>query len=163
MHSTSPSEVRRSTLRLAVAAVIVGLAIPLLPVFGEDGPFIFLLGLPVRVVVVYLLRWWGSALVAGVGIWFLKRDRSGPAGGIFLAVGLGAAIGIAGEVLVTAPHFGRWQTDVVLSLETVQAVLLMLAGLRAIGITRETGESPRADLDRQPSAAERSEPPGTSS
>jgi hypothetical protein len=36
-HSTLPSDIRRSTLRLAVAAVIVGLAIPLLPVFEGDG------------------------------------------------------------------------------------------------------------------------------
>jgi hypothetical protein len=43
MRSTLPSDVRRSTFRLAVAAVIVGLAIPLLPVFGEGGlgAFIF--------------------------------------------------------------------------------------------------------------------------
>jgi len=111
MHSTLPSDIRRSTLRLAVAAVIVGLAIPLLPVFGEGGrlAFIFSQGLPVRFLIIYLLRWWASALVAVVGIWFLKRDRAAPAGGVFLAVGLVVAIGVAGEVLVTAPHFGRWQ------------------------------------------------------
>src|SRR5215203_60397 len=116
MHSTLPSDIRRSTLRLAVAGVIVGLAIPLLPVFGEGGrlAFFFSYGLSVRFLVLYLLRWWGSALVAVVGIWFLKRDRAGPAGGVFLAVGLVVAIGVAGEVLVTAPHFGRWQTDLVL-------------------------------------------------
>ena len=47
MHSALPSDVRRSTLRLAVAAVIVGLAIPLLPLFGEGGrlAFIFSQGL----------------------------------------------------------------------------------------------------------------------
>jgi uncharacterized membrane protein len=43
MHSASPSDIRGSTLRLAVAAVIVGLAIPLLPLFGDQSPeFIFL-------------------------------------------------------------------------------------------------------------------------
>jgi hypothetical protein len=46
MHSTSPSDSRRSTLRLAVAAVIVGMAIPLLPPFGDQRPeFIFSHGL----------------------------------------------------------------------------------------------------------------------
>ena len=65
-----------------------------------------------RFLIVYLLNWWGSALVAMVGIWFLKRDWAGPAGGVFLAAGLVVAIGTTGEVLVTAPHFGRWQTDV---------------------------------------------------
>jgi hypothetical protein len=90
----------------------------------------------------FLLNWWGSALVAVVGIWFLKRDRGGPAGGVFLAVGLVAAIGIAGDILITAPHFGRWQTDVILALHTLEAILLSLAGLRAIEITRGP---PRAD------------------
>jgi hypothetical protein len=77
MRSTLPSDVRRSTFRLAVAAVIVGLAIPLLPVFGEGGlgAFIFSQGLPVRLLILYSPRWWGSVLVAMVGIWFLKRDR----------------------------------------------------------------------------------------
>jgi hypothetical protein len=146
MHSTLPSDIRRSTLRLAVAGVIVGLAIPLLPVFGEGGQleFIFSLGFPVRLLITYLLQEWGSALVAVVAIWFLKRDRAGPAGGVFLAMGLVVAIGVAGNVLVTAPHFGRWQTDVVLVLEAVEAILLILAGSRAIAVVSEvrTGESP---------------------
>ena len=62
MHSTLPSDIRGSTLRLAVAAVIVGLAIPLLPLFGEGGrlKFIFSQGLPVRFLIVYLLRWWAA-------------------------------------------------------------------------------------------------------
>ena len=148
MHSTLPPDIRRSTLRLAVAAVIVGLAIPLLPLFGEDGlAFIFSQGLPVRFLVIYLLKWWASALVAVVGIWFLRRDRTGPAGGVFLAVGLVVAIGTAGEVLVAAPHFGRWQYDVILALETVEAILLMLAGSRAISVVSEvqTGGSPPPD------------------
>jgi hypothetical protein len=145
MHSTSPSATRRSTLRLAVAAVIVGLAIPLLPVYGEGGrpEFLFAYGLPWRLLLVYLLRWWVSAMVAVVGIWFLKRGRAGPASGVFLAVGLVVAIGVAVEVLVTAPHFGRWQTDVIFALETVEAILLMIAGSRAITFVNEvpTGES----------------------
>jgi hypothetical protein len=139
MHSTTPSDTRRSILRLAVAGIIVGLAIPLLPLFGEGGrlDFIFSQGLPWRLLILYLLRWWVSALVAVVGIWFLKRDRAGPAGGVFLAVGLVVAIGVAGEVLVTAPHFGRWQYDVVLGLEAAEAILLTLAGLRAIAVVSE--------------------------
>jgi hypothetical protein len=141
MHSTLPSDTRRLTLRLAVAGVIVGLVIPFLPIFGPGGrrAFIFSQGIPVRFVIVYSLRWWGSALVAVVGIWFLKHDRPGPAGGVFLAVGLVVAIGVAGEVLVTAPHFGRWQTDVILALETVEAILLMLAGSRAVATASEVG------------------------
>jgi hypothetical protein len=146
MHSTLPSGIYRSTLRLAVAAVIVGLAIPLLPVFGGGGGlgFIFSQELPVRFLIIYLLRWWASAWVAVVGIWFLKRDRAGTAGGVFLAAGLVVAIETAGYVLGTAPHFGQWQTDVVLALETMEAILLMLAGSRAISAVSEvqTGGSP---------------------
>jgi hypothetical protein len=146
MHLTLPSEIHRSALRLAVAAVIVGFAIPLLPVFGEGGGlgFIFSQELPMRLLIIYLLRWWASALVAVVGIWFLKRDRAGPAGGVFLAVGLVVAIETAGYVLGTAPHFGQWQTDVVLSLETMEAILLILAGSRAISAASDvqTGGSP---------------------
>ena len=146
MHSTLPSDVRRSTLRLSVAAVIVGLAIPLLPVFGEGGrgPFIFSQGLGARFLIVYLLRYWASAVVALVGIWFLKRDRAGPAGGVFLALGLVVAIGTAGDVLLTAPHFGRWQTDLIFALGAVEAILLTLAGSRLISAVSEaqTGESP---------------------
>lgn len=132
-----PPDIRRSTLRLAVAGIMVGLAIPLLPVFGEGLESIFSQGLPVRFLIVYLLGRWSSALVAAVGLWFLKLDRAGPAGGVFLAAGLVAAIGIAGNVLVTAPHFGRWQTDVVLALETVEAILLSLAGSRAVSVVSE--------------------------
>jgi hypothetical protein len=139
MRSTTPSDTRRSILRLAVAGIIVGLAIPLLPLFGEGGrlDFIFSQGLPWRLLILYLLRWWVSALVAVVGIWFLKRDQAAPAGGVFLAVGLVVAIGVAGEVFVTAPHFGRWQYDMVLGLETAEAILLTLAGLRAIAVVSE--------------------------
>ena len=85
-----------------------------------------------------------------VGIWFLKRDRAGPAGGVFLALGLVVAIGTAGDVLVTAPHFGRWQTDVILALGTVEAILLIVAGSRAIAGASEVGTdgSPPPNLDR---------------
>jgi hypothetical protein len=145
MNSTLTPDIRRSTLRLAVAGVIVGLSIPLLPVFGEGRlAFIFSQGLPVRFLIFYLLRWWSSALVAVIGIWFLKRDRAGPAGGVFLALGLVVAIATAGEVLLAAPHFGRWQYDVILAFGTVEAILLTLAGWRAIAVVSEvrTGGSP---------------------
>jgi hypothetical protein len=65
---------------------------------------------------------------------------------VFLAVGLVVAIGIAANVLAIAPHFGQWQYDVLLALETAEAILLILAGMRAFEITRETGESPPPSL-----------------
>jgi hypothetical protein len=115
------------------------LAIPLLPVFGGGGlgAFIFSQGLGVRFLSVYLLRWWGSALVAMVGIWSLKGDLAGPGGGVFLAVGLVVAIFAAGDVIATAPHFDRWQTDVLVALQIVAAILLTLAGsVRSRALTR---------------------------
>ncbi len=146
MDSTTPTEARRLILRLAVAAVIVGFSTPLLPIFGNGvrPGFIFLQGLTWRFGFLYLLKWWGSTLVAAVGIWFLKRDRPGPAGGVFLAVGLVMAIGVVGDLVGTAPSFGLWQTDVLLALEAVEAILLVLAGSRAISVVTEvqTGESP---------------------
>jgi hypothetical protein len=146
MDSPVPSDSRRSTLRLVVTAVIVGLAIPLLPIWweGDRGPFIFSLGITWGFLIVYLLRWWGSTLVAVVGVWFLKRDRPGPAGGVFLGVGLVMAIGIAEDVLATALAFGHWQTDVVLALSTVEAILLILAARRAFAMVSkaQAGESP---------------------
>jgi hypothetical protein len=89
MHSTLSSDIRRSTLRLAVAGVIRRIGDSPPAGFREGGrlAFIFSQGLPVRFLIIYLLRWWAGALVAVVGIWFLKRDRAGPAGGVFLAVG----------------------------------------------------------------------------
>jgi hypothetical protein len=143
MHSASPSDIRGSTLRLAVAAVIVGLAIPLLPLFGDQSPeFIFSHRLSWRLLIPFSLVWWTSALVAVVGIWFLKRDRAGPAGGVFLAVGFVVAIGIAGNGLARASLRSMAVRRALLALETAEAILLILAGMRAFEITRETGESP---------------------
>jgi hypothetical protein len=63
----------------------------------------------------------------------------GVAGGVFAAVALGLAITIVAQILATAPHFGHWQTVVVLMLEIVQAILLTLAAARAIGTSRAEG------------------------
>ena len=51
----------------------------------------------------------------------------------FLAVALTLAITITQQVLDTAPHFGRWQTDLILVLEITEGGLLALAAVRAIG------------------------------
>jgi hypothetical protein len=76
--------------------------------------------------------WWRWS-----GIWFLRTRPGGPAGGVFLAVGLVVAIGVAGKVLIAARHFGRWQYDVILALETAEAILLMLAGSHANSVVSE--------------------------
>lgn len=81
----------------------------------------------------FLLAWWTNAAVVAVGILYLERDRLGVAGGVFLAVALTLAITITRQVLDTAPHFGRWQTDLVVVLEIIVGGLLAFAAVRAIG------------------------------
>jgi len=107
---------------------------PLLPLYGDgSGLFIFSQGWPLRLLISFLLVWWTNAVVVAVGILYLRRDRVGVAGGIFLAAALIVAIEIIQLVLQTAPHFGRWQTDVFLVLEIIEGGLLALAAVRAIG------------------------------
>jgi hypothetical protein len=72
-------------------------------------------------------------VVVAVGILYLRRDRVGVAGGLFLAAAMIVAIALIQQVLQTAPHFGRWQTDLILVLEIIEGGLLALAAVRAIG------------------------------
>jgi hypothetical protein len=139
MQTTSRSDRRPAVVRLAGAGALIALLLPLLPVYGDGGRTvtIFSLGLPLRGLLEYLLGRWNSAMVVAVGILFLKRDRLGVAGGVFAAVALGMAITVVTQILITAPHFGRWQTVVVLTLEVVEVILLVLAAVRAIGGPRD--------------------------
>jgi hypothetical protein len=152
MHSETGSGVRRSILRLAVAAALVAFVIPLLPLYGSGGQltFIFSLGLPARGLIEYLLGRWNSAIVVTIGIVFLRRDHLGFVGGIFAAVALGLVISIIVVILVTAPHFGHWQTDVVLGLEIVEVILLALAAARAIGQEKMRMQPSRVSQEQAP-------------
>jgi hypothetical protein len=133
MQTTPRTKPHREIGRLAVGAGLIAFLLPLLPLYGDgSGPFIFSSALPLRYLISFLLVWWTNAVVVAVGILYLKRDRVGVAGGIFLAAALTVAIAIIQLVLQTAPHFGRWQTDVVLVLEIVEGGLLALAAVRAI-------------------------------
>ena len=115
-------------------AALIAVLLPLLPLYGGgSGLFIFSQGLPLPVLISFLLAWWTNAVVVPVGILYLERDRLGVAGGVFLAVALTLAITITRQVLDTAPHFGRWQTDLVLVFEVIVGGLLALAAVRAIG------------------------------
>jgi hypothetical protein len=44
------------------------------------------------------------------------------------------AILVTRQIIETAPHFDRWQTDLFLVLEVIDGVLLVLAARRAIGV-----------------------------
>jgi hypothetical protein len=129
---TDPHE---DIVRLAIAAAVIAFLLPLLPVYGLGSgvEFIFSMGLPLRGQISFFLGGWANAAVVAVGILFLRQGRLGSAGGVFTAVALILAIFIARQVLETAPHFGQWQTDLVLTLEILQSVLLALAAVRAIG------------------------------
>lgn len=146
METVPIGHLNRSVLRLASAAALIALVIPLLPMYGADGAgFIFSLGFPMRALVEFFLAHWGDALVVAAGIVFLRRGRVGVAGGIFAAVALGLAVTIVAQIVATAPHVGRWQIVVLLVLEVVQATLLAVAAARAIG--RNAGTSVRRSYD----------------
>lgn len=134
MQTTPRTKPHREIARLAFGAGLIAFMLPLLPVYGDgSGLFIFSRGWPLQLLISFLLIWWTNALVVAVGILYLRRDRVGVAGGVFLAVALTLAIAIIQQVLNTAPHFGRWQTDLVLVLEIIEGGLLALAAARAIG------------------------------
>lgn len=134
MQTTPRTKPHRDIARLAIGAALIAFLMPLLPLYGDgSGLFIFSQGLSPRLLISFLLVWWTNAVVVAVGILYLMRDRVGVAGGLFLAAALTVAIAIIEQVLQTAPHFGRWQTDLVLVLEIIQGGLLALAAVRAIG------------------------------
>jgi hypothetical protein len=130
MQTTPGTELRREIVRFAIGAALIAFLVPLLPLYGGS---IFSVGLPLRGLISYFLGWWTNTAVVAVGILYLRRDRVGVAGGVFLAVALTLGITITGQVLQTAPHFGRWDTDLLLILEIIEGVLLALAAVRAIG------------------------------
>ena len=81
----------------------------------------------------FFLVWGTTTAVVAAGIVYLRRGRVGVAGGVFLALATTLAITIIREVLDTASHFGRWQTDLVLIPQIIECALLTLAAARAIG------------------------------
>lgn len=133
MHQTTErSDVHREVVRLAIGAAAISFLLPVLPVYGDGFGFFWSFGLPLRGVISFLLGWWTNAAVAAVAILFLRQNRLGAAGGVFTALALVLAITITRQVIETAPHLGHWQTDVVLTLEIIEGVLLAVAAKRAI-------------------------------
>jgi hypothetical protein len=130
MQTTPGTERRREIERLAIGAALIAFLVPLLPLYGGS---IFSVGFPLRGLISYFLGWWTNTAVVAVGVLYLRRDRVGVAGGVFVAVALTLAITITRQVLETAPHFGRWDTDLLLILEIIEGGLLALAAVRAIG------------------------------
>jgi hypothetical protein len=125
---------QRDIVRLAVAAAFVSFVQPLLPLYGDGSDFIFSLGYGFPALISFLLGWWTNVILVGVAILLLRRGRVEAAGGILLAGAMVMGILITRQVIETAPHFGRWQTDLFLILEAIEGVLLALAARRAIGV-----------------------------
>jgi hypothetical protein len=128
------TDLDREIVRPAVAAAVVAFVQPLLPVYGSGSEFFFSLGYGLPALVSFLLGWWTNVVLVALGILLLKRDRVEAAGGLFLAGVVVMAILVTRQVIETAPHFGRWQTDLFLILEIIEGVLLALATRRAIGV-----------------------------
>ena len=140
VQTTPRTKQHREIARLALGAALIAFLMPLLPLYGEgSGLFIFSQGLPLRFLISFLLVWWTNLVVVAVGILYLKRDRVGVAGGLFLAAAMIVAIALIQQVLNTAPDFGRWQTDLILVLEITEGGLLALAAVRAIGARAADG------------------------
>src|SRR4029453_546931 len=130
MQTTPSRELNREIVRLAIGAALIAFLLPLLPLYGGS---VFSVGLPLRGLISFFLGWWTNVAVVAVGILFLRRDRIGVAGGIFVAVAMTLAFyDPSTQVLETAPHFGSWRTDLFLILEIMEGVLLSFAAVRAI-------------------------------
>jgi hypothetical protein len=70
-------EANRDIGRLAIGAGLIAFLLPLLPLYGDgSGPFIFSSGLPLRVLISFLLVWWTNAVVVAVGILYLHGSVS---------------------------------------------------------------------------------------
>jgi hypothetical protein len=133
MQTTPRTKPHREIARLALGAALIAFLLPLLPLDGDgSGIFIFTQGSSVRFLILFLLVWWHDLVVVAVGLAYLKRDRVGVAGGLFLAAAMIVANRIIQQVVLTAPDFGRWQTDLILVLEIIEGGLLALAAVRAI-------------------------------
>ena len=134
MQTTKRTDLHGDIVHLAIAAAVIAFLLALLPVYASGGgvEFIFSVGFPLRALISFFLGGWTYAAVVAVGILFLRQDRLEFAGGLFTGVALILAITITRQILDTAPHFGRWQTAVVLTLEIIEGVLLALAAVRAI-------------------------------
>ncbi|OFW77973.1 MAG: hypothetical protein A2Z48_12700 [Actinobacteria bacterium RBG_19FT_COMBO_70_19] len=124
----------RRAWSLALIALAMDFAVPLLPVYGA-GHTRFA-GLPPRIVIIVALSEWGSVLVVGFGIWLLRRVRGAIAAGMFLAVAILTSIRVASEVITTTDVLTRWESLLVLGIWAAEAVLLFLATASALGGSR---------------------------
>jgi hypothetical protein len=116
---------------LAAAALVIDIAIPLLPLYGNGQTEFGLVVLPFPfwLALANVLSLYAVAAVILVGLVSLAGRRSFAAG-----VFLGAAILLGLRVVSSTITAGgwRWQTTLVLGLEALESVLLFLAAAGAL-------------------------------
>jgi hypothetical protein len=123
--------------RAAFIAALVGLAavaaLPVLPIYG-DGHHFFWAGFPTRFIAAYLVGRWAPAVAILFGIGMLLRRRSAFAAGVFAAIALIAALGIAQLYVEGAVDLRSWQSAVAVGLQAIEAAALAVAA--SIGARR---------------------------
>ena len=121
---TADTDADRTPLALAVAALVIDVVRPLLPIYGDGHQFVWSQHFPARYVIGFLIASWavGAAVVVG-----LLVHRLGPravAAGMFAAAGLVAIVGVVAGVVQTPGFYRHSQTVLSLGLETIEAAAL---------------------------------------
>ena len=123
--------VDRNALAGALVGLAVGIALPLLPIYGDGHQFVWT-GFPARFVAAYLVNAWASSLAVLLGIVVLLRRRSRTAAGVFGAVAIIVAARIVARFIPGSIDLGPWQIVLDLSLEAIEAIALVIAASLAI-------------------------------
>jgi hypothetical protein len=115
-----------------VGALVIDVAVVVLPLHDGSSVVSLLLGdgFSFRLEMAYLLTLFARSVAVLVGLLLLRRGRAALASGVF--VGLLVIIGLHVISSVLTSIFGWvWQPVVVLSLQTIERVLLFLAARAA--------------------------------
>lgn len=132
-------DVRHRTSRIsdparafAVGALVLELAVLVLPLYEGSSVISSVLGegFPFRLQVAYLLTLFAQAVAILIGLLLLRRGRATMASGVFLGLLVILGLRVISSI-VTSIGGWAWQSTVVLSLQTMECVLLFLAARAA--------------------------------
>jgi hypothetical protein len=114
----------------ALIALAADVATPLLPVYGNGHEFVWT-GIPsdefVRFIAQFLVSQFATAIAVLFGFVMLQRHRSAVAAGAFAAVAIVVLLGVAADLIPDRNVLSRWQTALVLGLQTIEATALVAA------------------------------------
>ena len=116
-------------MAFAVGALVMDLAVLLLPLNDGSSVVSYVLRFPFRLEVAYLLPLFAQSVAILIGLMFLRRGRATLASGVF--VGLLVIIGLRVISSVLTIDGWLWQTAVLVGLQTIECVLLILAARAA--------------------------------